>query len=196
MKLTEAEQKKIAAGAMSISRKEKPDCEKGERIVAIWSEARRAAVGEDKALGLPAAVWDVPAEPLIVITVREIIRQLRGWNIRFDVEDYRDESDRYLAKQHGRAPISYVSNPSQAIDDVGVIGKVRQERYSAEANERDLLREQSNHPDRVADRDLLRKRNRLVKLQQEARRKKVDISPELSAAIDAVQAKLRENRAA
>lgn len=70
------------------------------------------------------------------------------------------------------------------------------ERFTAEAHSRDEIRELVEHPERVQERDLLRKQNKLRKLQAEAKRLRVDISPELNAAIEAVQRKIRTGREA
>lgn len=64
------------------------------------------------------------------------------------------------------------------------------------ARGRDEIREIIEHPERIAERNLLTKQNKLRKLQQEARRHRIDISPELDRAIAAVQGKIAVTRRA
>lgn len=120
-------------------------------------------------------------------------RETRVWVITFQSID----EERYMAAQIGSGErmggsTDYVHGPFGAVEDGQALPASIQDRYTKEAREREVV----DHPARLQERELLTKRNKLRKLEQEANRKGVDISPELSGAIEAVQAKLKGRTAA
>lgn len=75
-------------------------------------------------------------------------------------------------------------------EDDDAVPRDYQEQITKEAGERGRLREMVEHPERIVDQDQRRKQNKLRKLQAEARKKGIDITPELDGAIREIQAKL------
>jgi hypothetical protein len=86
---------------------------------------------------------------------------------------------------------SYTRSYRDAVPDAGdAVDDETLERFAREAGKLGELRELIEHPQRVFARDELRKRNKLRKLQREARAKGIDITPELDRAIREIQSKL------
>lgn len=111
--LTPTEIRAIEKGACKLERTEDPDCEKGERIVALWGPKRWG--------GIP---WKLRSEELIAITVRQIHKPKEGvrgnWQIRFDVEDRRPAKDMYLAKTVDHGDYTTNADPNRLSDDLAI----------------------------------------------------------------------------
>lgn len=199
-----------------IVRRLEPAFEVGRSFVISTSYHRPQLVRDDRRRPTGAVI---PAMriPTLTITMLDLRRTARGlWSAPFNVDDRRHvvrrlrrlppvlelddvDPDRELTPEElelARVESAYGGSPRAVVDDQEGVEDDDLVRFTTEARGRDELREIIEHPERVAERDLLTKQNKLRKLQQEARRHRIDITPELDQAIAAVKAKITTSRRA
>lgn len=135
-----------------------------------------------------------------------------SYRTSFDVRDFRVKLVRRVPQMHepperdesgtpiphnaaaieaARRDGNYTASSALAVTDAGeAVPDDFQRELTKDAQDRARLRELVEHPERVTERDLQRKANKMRKLQAEAKRKGIDITPELDKAIDEIQGKL------
>lgn len=180
-------------------------------------ERHRIAKGDYASIVRPLApAWQdgdwLEVRSNLSIQVIEVRWRRQSYRTTFNVRDFRvrrvrrvpqmfDPPDRdelgipvphtASAIEDARLDGNYTASAALAVpeDDEAIDDDV-QNRITKDANELGRLRELVEHPERVVEQDQKRKQNKLRKLQAEARKKGIDITPELDGAIRDIQAKL------
>lgn len=113
------------------------------------------------------------------------------WRVRLEIHSL-VEHGRWLGKTGG-----YTTSEASALRDLDLrhaepqpVSEDWQDELAKIGRWRYEVLTLATNPARIFDRDLLRKKHKLEKLQKEAKRLHVDIGPELNEAIEAVQAKI------
>lgn len=128
MKLTRDERSRLLGDCKelpAVIREEEPNVKQGDTIIVLRARPPRHADPDD------GHVFDAPLEPVVWLTVRQVVRHRKGgWKVRYDVTDLR-EAPLYPARKAG-----YTTDSSRAIEKAeAALSKADHERISLEARQ-------------------------------------------------------------